>query len=297
MKVLDLFSGIGGFSLGLERAGMTTVAFCEIEPFCRAVLAKHWPGVPCYDDIRTLTAERLGADGISVDVIAGGFPCQDISISGNGEGLDGPRSGLWWEYARIIEEVRPTWCVIENVPPLRTRGLDRVLGRIAALGYDAEWHLIPASAIGAPHQRDRAWILAYAPVGGWGIDRHECRPNGDTGAGQSANGGADVVDRGGAGLSSAEQPERREPIITAADIRAAASERRWGRAAPGLDGETDGFSRRVDGTRPVETWEGNTPRTVGRGFPNRRPRLKAIGNSVVPQIPELIGRAIMRAAA
>ena len=95
MNVLDLFSGIGAFSLGLERAGMKTVAFCEVDPFCRRVLAKHWPEVPCYDDVRTLTAARLAADGISVDVICGGFPCQDISVAGRGAGITGERSGLW----------------------------------------------------------------------------------------------------------------------------------------------------------------------------------------------------------
>lgn len=296
MRVLDLFSGVGGFSLGLERAGMRTVAFCEIEPFCRAVLAKHWPGVPCYDDVRTLTASRLAADGVVPGVICGGFPCQDLSIAGRGAGLSGDRSGLWFEYLRVIEEVRPSWVIIENVPALRSRGLDQVLGGLAALGYDAEWHLIPASAIGAPHQRDRAWILAHPPFGGWREHGHERGQDGDAGTGQSADCGEDVADRCSAGLPGAEQPQWREPIVSAADIRRAASQCRWGRVAPGLDGETDGVSRRVDGTRPVEAWEGNTPRTVGRGFPNRRPRLKAIGNSVVPQIPELIGRAIMARA-
>src|SRR5688572_4450644 len=161
MNVLDLFSGIGGFSLGLERAGMRTVAFCEIDPFCRRVLAKHWPGVPCYDDVRSLTAERLAADGIAADVICGGFPCQDISVAGKGLGLEGVRSGLWSEYARLIGEIRPRFVIVENVSALLSRGLGRVLGDLAALGYDAEWHCIPASAVGAPHIRDRIWIIAY----------------------------------------------------------------------------------------------------------------------------------------
>src|SRR5512139_4315940 len=117
MRVLDLFSGIGGFSLGLERAGMRTVAFCEIEPFCRAVLRKHWPNVPIYEDVRSLAAERLAADGISVDVICGGFPCQDISrangVWGERLGLDGARSGLWSEFARTICQVRPKFVIVE----------------------------------------------------------------------------------------------------------------------------------------------------------------------------------------
>src|ERR1051326_9094414 len=101
MNVLDLFSGIGGFSLGLERAGMRTVAFCEIEPYCRRVLAKHWPHVPIYDDVRTLTSDHLRTDGISVDVICGGCPCQDISAAVLGLGIEGERSGLWREYCRL----------------------------------------------------------------------------------------------------------------------------------------------------------------------------------------------------
>jgi DNA (cytosine-5)-methyltransferase 1 len=161
VNVLDLFSGIGGFSLGLERAGMRTVAFCEIDPFCRRVLAKHWPGVPVFDDVRTLTADRLAADGIFPDAICGGFPCQDISYAGPGSGLDGDRSGLWFEYARIVGEIRPRFVIVENVTALLGRGMGAVLGSLAAFGYDAEWHCIPASAVGALHARDRVWIVAY----------------------------------------------------------------------------------------------------------------------------------------
>ena len=161
MRVLDLFSGIGGFSLGLERAGMTTAAFCEIDPFCRKVLKKHWPSIPCYEDITKLTAEQLKQDGIEVDLICGGFPCQDISIANqNGKGLHGERSGLWHEYARLIGEVRPRYIIIENVTNLTRRGLADILRDLASLGYDAEWHCIPASALGAAHRRDRVWIIA-----------------------------------------------------------------------------------------------------------------------------------------
>jgi DNA (cytosine-5)-methyltransferase 1 len=163
LKVLDLFSGIGGFSLGLERTGgFETVAFCEIEPYCRRVLAKHWPGVKQYDDVRTLTADTLARDGIAVDVICGGFPCQDISVAGRGAGLAGERSGLWSEYARLIGELRPRFVIVENVAALLSRGLGDVLRDLAALGFDAEWHCIPAAAVGAPHRRDRIWIVANA---------------------------------------------------------------------------------------------------------------------------------------
>jgi DNA (cytosine-5)-methyltransferase 1 len=161
-RLLDLFSGIGGFSLGLERAGFETVALCEIKPFCRGVLRKHWPHVPCYEDVRGVTAERLAADGISVDVICGGFPCQDISEANTtGAGLDGERSGLWFEYARLVGELRPRFVIVENTSALLGRGLDRVLGSLAEIGYDAEWHGIPIGALGAPHERDRVWIIAY----------------------------------------------------------------------------------------------------------------------------------------
>jgi len=160
--VLDLFSGIGGFSLGLERTGgFKTVAFCEIEPFCRSVLNQHWPKVPIYEDVKTLTIERLGADGITVDAICGGFPCQDISNAGKGAGLAGERSGLWFEFHRLIKEIQPKIAIIENVSALRSRGLDQVLGSLAEIGYDAVWHCIPAAAVGAPHQRDRIWIVAH----------------------------------------------------------------------------------------------------------------------------------------
>ena len=162
LRILDLFSGIGGFSLGLERTGgFETVAFCEIEPFPRKVLAKHWPKVPIYNDVRELTAERLRADGIGVDVICGGFPCQDISTAGKGAGIEGERSGLWSEYARLIGELRPRYVLVENVAALLGRGLDRVLGDLSEIGFDAEWHCIPASAVGARHRRDRVWIVAH----------------------------------------------------------------------------------------------------------------------------------------
>ena len=162
LRVLDLFSGIGGFSLGLERTGgFETVAFCEIEEFPRKVLAKHWPDVPCYRDVRELTAARLAADGIAVDVITGGFPCQDISVAGDGLGLAGERSGLFYDVARLIGELEPEFVILENVGALLCRGMDAVLGALAEIGYDAEWHCIPAAYVGLPHIRDRVWIVAH----------------------------------------------------------------------------------------------------------------------------------------
>jgi DNA (cytosine-5)-methyltransferase 1 len=163
LRVLDLFSGIGGFSLGLERTGgLETVAFCEITDFCRRVLAKNWPGVPIYHDVKTLTGERLTADGIAVDIITAGFPCQDLSEAKQGaEGIDGEQSGLVFDVLRLIGALRPKRVILENSRRLRSRGLDIILSRLDALGYDAEWHVLPALSVGAPHYRPRLYVVAY----------------------------------------------------------------------------------------------------------------------------------------
>lgn len=155
-RLLDLFSGIGAFSLGLKRAGMRTVAFCETDPFCRRVLAHHWPEVPILGDI-TAVPEFPAAD-----VVCGGFPCQDLSRAGKRAGLAGQRSGLYRELVRAVRLVRPRHAIVENVAALVGDGLDVVLGDLAESGYDAEWDCVPAGAIGAPHQRDRVWIVAHA---------------------------------------------------------------------------------------------------------------------------------------
>jgi DNA (cytosine-5)-methyltransferase 1 len=236
-RLLDLFSGIGGFSLGLERTGgFKTVAFCEIEPFPRKVLAKHWPGVPIYDDVRNLSAARLAADGIAVDAICGGFPCQDISFAGNGAGLDGERSGLWFEYFRLIRELRPRISLIENVAALLSRGLDRVLCDLASIGYDAQWEVISASDLGAIHRRQRLWIQTY--------------PNSDS--------------------------------MRSQRIRPSAA-RAWGQQQ---------FEGLVQDQLRFSLPAGKSGGVVD-GVPDRMGSLKGFGNAVVPQIPELIGRAIL----
>ena len=153
----SLFAGIGGMDLGLERAGMTCRWQVEIDPYARRVLSKHWPDVPKYEDVRDVGAHNLA----TVDLICGGFPCQDISNAGKRAGIDGERSGLWSEYARIIRELRPRYVLVENVAALLARGVERVLGDLADIGYDAEWSVLPASALGAPHRRDRLFIAAY----------------------------------------------------------------------------------------------------------------------------------------
>ena len=273
MNVLDLFSGIGGFSLGLERAGMRTAAFCEIDPFCRAVLRKHWPEVPTYDDIKTLTASRLVADGVSVDVICGGFPCQDISTAGKGAGLAGARSGLWKEYARLVGELRPRFVIVENVAALLSRGIDEVLGDLAALGYDAEWHCIPASHVGAPHRRDRVWIVAY--------------PDGERQQRVFVGGGAER-----SGTITSQGP------MDAVDASGSRSCARLSDVAyPGRESAQVPTERQLAAVKIPQRnswWE--TEPDVGRvahGVPARLDRLKALGNAVVPQIPEIIGKWIM----
>lgn len=169
MNNLDLFAGIGGFALGMERAGFKTAAFCEMEKYCQKVLKQNWPEVPIYDDVRELSASRLASDGIRIDTITGGFPCQDISAAGamwgKRQGTDGERSGLWGEFARLIGEIKPRYVIVENVPTILTgdsgRWFGRILSDLAALRFNAEWHSIPASALGACHHRERLWIIAY----------------------------------------------------------------------------------------------------------------------------------------
>jgi DNA (cytosine-5)-methyltransferase 1 len=262
LRLLDLFSGIGGFSLGLERSGFfETVAFCEIEPFPRRVLAKHWPQVPIYEDVRTLTAARLAADGIGVDAVCGGFPCQDISSAGLRSGIDGGRSGLWAQYARIISELRPRFVIVENVADLLHRGFGRVLGDLAALGYDAEWHCIPASAIGAPHRRDRLWIVANPDRRRLHRDSAVAR----NGRSFQSQGEQRRFYRGIRSEGYVANPDGK-PMVGPAIAR---SQRDPWPAEPNVDRVVDGIPREL-----VE------------------PRLKALGNAVVPQIPELIGRAI-----
>ena len=159
LRLIDTFSGIGGFSYAAEKlvGGFKTVAFVECEPYCKKVLKKHWPEVPIYDDIKTYNPEPYSAD-----VICGGFPCQDISVAGQGKGItEETRSGLFYELMRVVRLVRPKFIVLENVAAILTNGLGIVLGELAQAGYDTEYVCIPASALGACHKRDRFWLVAY----------------------------------------------------------------------------------------------------------------------------------------
>jgi DNA (cytosine-5)-methyltransferase 1 len=156
----SLFAGLGGMDLGLEMAGLTCAWQVEINPYCRRVLAKHWPNVRRPDDVRDFPAGR--PDDWRADVIAGGFPCQDVSVANpDAIGIDGERSGLWSEFARVVRVLRPRYVVVENTPGLLVRGADRVLGDLAGLGYDAEWGVLPAAVFGLDHRRSRVFVVAY----------------------------------------------------------------------------------------------------------------------------------------
>ena len=226
-RVIDLFSGVGGFSLGLERTGgFQTVAFAEIDPYASRVLAKHWPDVPNIGDV--CTAEYPDAD-----VIAAGFPCQDLSYAGKGAGITGQRSGLWREVMRAIRVVRPLYAVLENVEALLRRGLGKVLGDLAADGYDAEWDCIPASHVGAPHGRDRWWAVAYPERG----ERWQ-------------------------------EPYLRSIGRMGREQQSFPWDRDWQSALREFRGMDDGTAYRVD-------------------------RVDTLRNGLVPQIPEMIGNAIL----
>ncbi len=235
IRILDLFSGIGGFSLGLERTGkFRTEAFCEINPYCRKILHKHWPEVPVYEDITTARFEE------SVDLVTAGFPCQDISFAGKGAGLSAPRSGLYWNVLRTLCMVGRKRLLLENVAGLLVRGLCTVLGSLAQIGYDTQWHCIPASAVGAPHRRDRIWIAA---------DPDSIRPQ----------------------RIKRQNVTEENGLLEGLPALLRSRKRQWNELP------TPGICRSND------------------GIPNRSHRLKALGNTIVPDIPELLGHAVFPA--
>ena len=294
MRVLDLFAGIGGFTLGLERAGFETVAFCEIEPYAQKVLKKNWPEVPIYDDVRHITAERLISDGIRVDVITGGFPCQDISLAGEKAGIEGERSGLWTECARLIGEVRPRYAIFENVTNLlngdRGNWFKRVLWDISQVGYDAEWHCIPASQLGAHHHRDRVWIICY-PRGEVLLEDSRYRQWRDAESvveGRDTQGkwkcNTDAIGRSSENVADALYPRLQRRI------------HRWTNQERQDKSGHLGCSSSTHGQPRQSSWdiEPNVGR-VANGIPSRSHRLKCLGNAVVPPIPQLIGEAIKEA--
>lgn len=337
MNVLDLFSGIGGFSLGLERAGMRTVAFCEIEPFPRAVLAKHWPHVPCYHDVHDVTADRLDRDGVGrIDLICGGYPCQPFSHAGKQRGHEDPRH-LWPQMRRVVGEVRPAWVLAENVVGHITLGLDQVLADLETDGYAARAIVVPACAKDAPHIRQRVWIMARdrdrdrepdlsvdAEVEGvQGMVADAARDVGLRG-GEEIRRARQRAESGSAGRGGVEHVATESQEGATRDVADAVSKglERYARdegeetgrsgsqrgptSESGLPGGSgpllpDDGLRSGEGPGPVQRGRQEPSRwlpepRVGRvahGIPRRMDRLRALGNAVVPQVVEEIGRAIM----
>ena len=313
MRFGSLFCGIGGFDLGLERAGMQCAWQVEIDPYAQKVLAKHWPDVRRHADVCTFPPEEGDWE---VDVICGGFPCQDISYAGKGAGLAGARSGLWFEFARIIGHLRPRYVIVENVSALLTRGMGEVLGTLASLGYDAEWHVIPASAVGAPHRRDRVWIVAYADgrqVRGVNADARDGRSlpqQGPQRIVRESSGGHDVADADGTQLRHC---GRSCTACETREVQGKEQERERLRSDAGPSGQggdvadssVSGLAERQ--SQPSNARQERSPSErdgwwavepdVGRvahGVPSRVDRLRCLGNAVVPQVVELIGRAILQ---
>jgi DNA (cytosine-5)-methyltransferase 1 len=321
MRFGSLFSGIGGLDLGLERAGMTCAWQVEIDEWCRAVLARHWPDVPRWDDAKTFLAHsaRNGrgntgtpsfggvgqtVESSRVELICGGFPCQPVSQAGKRRGQDDER-WLWPEFARIIRLLRPRFVLVENVPGLLVRGMGDVLGDLAACGYDAEWDCIPAAAVGAPHLRYRVFIVAHAQRGGH-LDGQAgefaaeggLKAFGDPGAGRGTR---DVPDTDSRGLEGERigglSDRKRSTLGDDADGRDRAvpftSGERWGPARPIFPGSPQGA--RALGIAARSDWWATEPDMgrVAHGIPSRVDRLRGLGNAVVPQVAEWIGRRLM----
>ena len=263
----SLFAGIGGLDLGFERAGFACRWQVEINPFARQILAKHWPDVYRWDDVRTWPQQNTEP----VDVIIGGFPCQDISYAGKGAGLHGERSGLWFEFARVVREMEPRFVVVENVAALLNRGLGDVLGTLASLGYDAEWHCLPAAAVGAPHIRNRVFILAYAK----GKRRRKARQCSQRQKEWASFSGEVLADSDREGLQI--RNEHRDSLKETGTIF------------------TRSELERAHATIGRKQWEVE-PRIcrVADGIPNRVDRLRCLGNAVVPQVAEVVARLLLK---
>jgi DNA (cytosine-5)-methyltransferase 1 len=266
----SLFAGIGGFDLGLERAGMECKWQVEIDEYASKVLAKHWPNIHRWDDVCTWPQPNTEY----VDVICGGFPCQDISYAGKGAGLDGERSGLWFEFARVVREMGPRAVAVENVAALLTRGLDEVLGTLASLGYDAEWDCIPAAAVGAPHIRDRVFVL------GWNAD---CKHDSSIGSGskENANTGRDC-----------NRKNKDNSDSNTNSLRCQKQQKLYSQPKRTINSPLWSDVMRL---RQFSHWQ--VEPAVGRvadGIPNRSHRLRGLGNAIVPQVAEVIGRRIVQ---
>ena len=284
LNVLDLFSGIGGFSLGLEATGgFETKAFCELDKYCKSVLKKHWPDTRQYDDIKELTYDKLRSDGIdTIDIITGGYPCQPFSVAGRKKGEDDPRH-LWPEYFRLVKECRPTWVIGENVSGHIKLGLDQVIEDLESEGYATRTFSISASSIGANHQRERIWIIANSNSNGLLKDDSNIRPQSTESIGKDS------------GSIRKDIPREQHMANTNSGSEETLNQERV-LGEQNTEGETE---RYPDGSLQVHgqwNFEPNVGR-VADGIPSRVDRLKSLGNSLVPQIPYYIGQTILRTMA
>ncbi len=315
LKHLDLFSGIGGFSLGLEATGgFETVAFCDIDKYSKKVLKKQWPNVKQYEDIKELNYGRLKTDGIGpIDIITGGYPCQPFSIAGRKKGEEDPRH-LWPEYFRLIKELRPSWVIGENVSGHIKLGLDTVLENLESEGYSARTFSISASSVGAKHQRERIWIVANARQHGGRIE-----PTGNsegTGRGplkttersadtdtisRSSEGEKTLANSVELGLEKHGHSETTESIKRGETMADTNVEGRQGRIHRGQNKEWEnqqryfGRNSAAHGQQEQNWWDIEPELgRVAHGIPNRVDRLKGLGNSLVPQIPYFIAQSILQ---
>jgi len=312
LKVLDLFSGIGGFSLGLERTGgFETVAFCEIEKFPQKVLRKHWPEVPIFEDVRKLDATGLGR----IDCVVGGFPCQPWSLAGERKGTEDDRD-LWPEMLRVITNAAPEWVIGENVRGFvnEPMGLERSISDLEDAEYKVQAFIVPACAVDAPHRRERVWIVANARHGSRreseaikeGTKQPRERPAHTDQASRSGKQPSAVAHAAqfyGRDENYRENNKNRRVqrefggsggADNVADANSAQQQRRG--VSIGIQKEHSNADSGSNGSRwkPPCFWlpEPRVDR-VAHGVPNRSHRLKGLGNAVVPQIPEMIGRAIL----
>ena len=283
----SLFAGIGGFELGLERAipNSQTIWQVEQDKFCKKILHKHWPNAVIYDDVCTVGKHNLEP----VDIICGGFPCQGISQAGKMEGLKDARSGLWWEMHRIIGELRPRVAVLENVPNLIALGLPEVLGSLSEIGYDAEWTVVQAGGskgFGAPHLRKRLFIVAYSRSSTGRHGRHRLEETRSQQGFESA-----VLHQTGAGNtkefrdSSKIQPSP-NPSGSFIQTNRVPSRLRQGYSDADNSFHPTGFAYWAETQAPPPVC------SVDDGIPDRLAKLRALGNAIVPQCSEWVGRKI-----
>ena len=312
MKILDLFSGIGGFSLGLEAAGFETAAFCEYDKEAQKVLRKNWPDVPIFSDVRTLTKQELQDNGIQdIGLICGGYPCQPFSVAGERRGAEDDRH-LWPEMFRLVQELRPTWVIGENVAGHINMGLDEVLADLETEGYTARTFVIPACAVDAHHRRDRVWTVAHTSSGS-GRDSESIvgRQDNETERSQDtntitrssenvahSNGSYQQGRRLSSGIHSQDhEPNSDSKFSGSGNVADSERQRQQGQGPHGdaIDSEAQGQRQAAQpfdgGQRPVWRTEPNVGR-VANGVPRRSHRLKQLGNAVVPQVVEQIGKAI-----